>query len=379
MGERYDVIVVGAGIIGAMAAWRLAQQGHRVALVDAGPPGGQASNAAAGILAPSAEVDAPGAFWRLAHQSLSAYPEAVAALERDSGIQVDFHRSGVLQLAAAPGPEAAAALAERFRWQSALDPSLSWLDPQGVTELEPALDGLERPAIFAPNEAQVHAPKMVQAAVRAAVARGVELVAGTPVEAFLQDATGQVEGVVAGARRLQSRRGVVLAAGAWTGLLARQLELPLALEPVRGQVLGLHHDGPRLRRIVFWGSRYLCPKPDGRLIAGATEDAAGFDGRTTARGVLEIAEAVAQLGLPLDHLIFERAWAGLRPKLPDGWPVLGPVPGRESLFLASGHHRNGVLLSVITAAMVAAWAAGESLPQWAQFSPARLSAAPPEH
>jgi glycine oxidase len=368
---EFDVIVVGAGIIGSLSAWRLAQEGYRVALVDAGQPGGQASNAAAGILSPSAEVDQAGPFWELTALSLEHYDQMVEELQEESGMEVDFRRSGVLQLPTLddPGGER---LHERYRWQSALNPRIRWLSPVEVAEVEPALANRHLPAIYAPEEAQVHAPKMVQAAVRAAIWRGVNVWSGTPVERLLLRQNGQVEGVQSSRGAIRAHVGVVLAAGAWTGILSHTIGLHLPVEPVRGQVLGLHHDGPFLRHIVFWGSRYLCPKPDGRLIAGATEDAVGFEGRTSLNGLWQVTQALAELGLPMENLVFERAWAGLRPKVPDGLPVLGPVPGYPGLFLASGHHRNGILLSAITAELVKNWAAGRDLTPWTTFSPGRL-------
>lgn len=368
--SRFDIVVVGAGIIGCMGAWRLARQGWSVALIDAGEPGGQASNAAAGILSPSAEVQAPGPFWDLAQASLHRYPAMVAELEADSGMTVDFQQSGVLAVADA---EHASALVARERWQSAAGADLQWLDANSLTQVEPALSGTGFAAVlYAPHEAQVNAPKMVQAAVRAGQFRGVTFIGGNPVERLNRGPNGRVVGACLADRVVEAERGVILAAGAWTGLLARTLGLELPVEPIRGQVLGLNADHRILRHVVFMGTQYACPKPDGRVIVGATEDRAGYDRRPTARGLAVLSGILERLHLAELPFLFDRAWAGLRPKTPDTLPILGSWPGIEGLAVASGHYRNGVLLSVITASWMEAWATGSgATAQWRAFSPER--------
>lgn len=372
--ERFDIVIVGAGIIGALAAWMLGQSGYRVALVDRGAPGGQASNAAAGILSPTAEVDQPGPFWDLAASSLARYAPTISRLEEESGMRVDFTRSGVLQIA---GEDESQALLERFAWQRDVVPDLNWLDERELARVEPALgQSAPRVAIFAPGEAQVNAPKMVQAAVRAATRMGVVLLTGEPVVSILTEPSGKIAGVrLMDGQTLWARRGVVLAAGAWLGLIAQSLGLSVPVVPIRGQVLGLNSDQLALRRIVFSGHQYACPKPDGRLIVGATEDAVGFDARTSAAGVIRLSRVLEGLNLPVDRLLFDRVWAGLRPKAADGLPLIGTWPGHPGLFVAGGHYRNGVLLSVITAEWIRDWAFGEvPPPAWGAFRPDRLTA-----
>ena len=115
-----------------------------------------------------------------------------------------------------------------------------------------------------------------------------------------------------------------------------------------------------LIRHVIFGHTYLVPKGDGRLIVGATEDDAGFDQRVTAHGVGALIDIIESFGLSRHPLYLEQVWAGLRPKSDDGAPILGPWPEREGLYVANGHYRNGVLLSPITAEIVAQWTRGET-------------------
>lgn len=353
--QSYDVVVVGAGVIGTTTAWEIGRHGYRVALVDGGPPGGQASNAAAGILSPTAEAERPGPLWDLMLASFGQYPEMVRALESDSGMTVDFVRSGVLQL-----PDAGwdpAALAERFRWQSP-SAAVEWVEASALGQVEPGLESPNGGAIFSPYEGQVHAPKMVQAALRAGRRHGVTAYFGHPVEHVLRDGDGRVVGVRTPERDIYADRGIVIATGAWSGLVGRFVGRNWPVFPIRGQILALVGDHSPVRRIVFVGHRYLVPKPDGRLIVGATEDRAGFDGRVTAAGLQTLTASFDAFGVGLGPLHFDRIWAGLRPATEDGLPVIGPLADRPEVFVASGHYRNGVLLTPVTANWALNWASG---------------------
>ncbi|MBX6379032.1 MAG: FAD-dependent oxidoreductase, partial [Clostridia bacterium] len=169
---------------------------------------------------------------------------------------------------------------------------------------------------------------------------------------------------------------VVLAAGAWSGLLAARFGLPwrLPVHPVRGQIVSLRAEAGAPRRILFTDGAYLAPKPDGTVVVGATEDDAGFDRRVTAAAVARILANGLRLAPGLAAASFARAWAGLRPASGDGLPAVGPAPGVEGLTLAVGHFRNGILLGPHTGAAVArALAGGGWDPLLAPFDPARFA------
>jgi glycine oxidase len=140
----------------------------------------------------------------------------------------------------------------------------------------------------------------------------------------------------------------VLAAGAWTGGLLDQLGWRPGIRPVRGQIALLNTGAPLFRRVLLWGSRYLVPRPDGRVLVGSTEEDAGFTKRTTAAAISELLTLAGRLVPALAEAHLEQCWAGLRPGSPDGWPFLGPVPGCPNLYVAAGHFRAGIQLSPVT-------------------------------
>ncbi len=363
---HYDWIVVGAGIIGSLAAWRLAQEGHRVALVDAGSPGQQATGAAAGILSPLAEAETSGAFLELMRLSLKRYPTLIAELVEESGMDVQYHTTGVLQVGRDADRDR---LQNRYRWQAAY--GAEWVDETLLKQLEPHLVGYSV-ALYDPTESQVHPPLLVQAAVQAGFKRGVTAYFGMPVRSLVI-VGDTVQGVVLPLETLRARQGIVMAAGSWSSLVMDSLRPPLPVVPIRGQVVSIKQDQRAFQHIVFDGHTYVVPKRDGRLVVGATEDDAGYDSRVTTQGVSQLAKILESFGLTQSNAYVERFWAGLRPKSADGLPVLGPWPGLQGLYLATGHYRNGVLLSAITADIIRGWATNQSDPMdLTPFNPIRF-------
>ncbi len=364
MSGRYDWIVVGAGIIGSLTAWRLAQNGFRVALVDAGAPGQQATGAAAGILSPLAEAGTIGPFTTLMMHSLHRYPDLVLELTEESGIDIQYHSTGVLQIAK---EDELVRLRQRYAWQESF--GAVWVTD--MQKLEPSLAEYHA-AIYTPKEGQVHPPLLVQAAVRAALARNVHAFFGEPVRSLLRDGL-QVRGVQLPTQDLWADAGVIITAGAWSHLIVDSVSAPLPLSPIRGQILSLKTDHAPFRHIIFHQHSYLVPKRDGRLIVGATEDDAGFDSRVTASGITRLAEILQFFRISEPTFYLEKVWAGLRPKSADGLPILGRWPGQDSLYIATGHYRNGVLLSAITADIALGWATNKPAPMdLSPFHPQRF-------
>ncbi len=353
----YDAVVVGAGVVGCAIAFELGRRGARVALIDGGWPGGQASNAAAGILSPSAEADVATALWSLMQHSLAQYPDFVQTIEAEAQMAVEYQPTPVLMLAREP--EDKSLLQARYRALREMAIAAEWYDDPACRRIEPWLGEGEWAGIRVQGEAQVHAPRLVQALVRALAARGVHTRFGEPAVRLLAS-HDRIAGVETTQGQYPAER-VVVATGAWTHQWLAQAGIHVPVEPVRGQVLAFKPETADVRHIVFYGPRYLVPKPDGRLIVGATEDASGFDARVTARGLMDLADVMEHFPLPWASYGFERAWAGLRPKAPDGLPVIGPWPAHPELWVATGHYRNGILLTPVTAQLTADWAAGEPL------------------
>ena len=367
-----DVAVVGAGIIGCSIAWECARRGARVAVVDAGEPGRQASGAAAGMLAPASEAHGPGPFLEFGMRSLATWPAFAGELEGASAQGTGLALDGLLRVA---GDEAEAALLrERLGWQRDAGIEVEWVDAAEARRLEPALAaGLTGGAAWYPGEGHVESPRTVAALAAALRASGARVIEGARV-------TGWTRGSgldVAGAEALDAPT-VVVAAGAWSGEVAAALgAAPVPVRPARGQLLALAGVTPVPHRVLFGGLLgYAVGKADGSVLVGATEDDAGFDATPTQAATEHLLRVANTLLEGAARSSGTQAWAGLRPRTPDGLPVLGELDaGRVAarVLVASGHHRNGVLLAPATAAGIAQLALeGATPPGWEAFTPQRF-------
>jgi len=360
-----DVIVVGGGVIGCAIAYYLACEGVRVEVVERGEIGGEASGAAAGMLAPLAEVEDAGSFQSLCVESLRLFPSLATTLREETGIDVEYLPSGILRVALTDDEE------RRLRTlvEYPGDLPLKWLSPEELRAFEPALSPAIRGGLYSPAEHQVNADRLVQAFARAAEAKGAVLRRAT-VRGLMREGV-RIVGVQTNEGRIRAGH-VVLAAGPWTRRLAASLSVDLPLFPVRGQMLAL--PSKSAPRHIIWGSAgYLVPKANGLVFAGATVERVGFRRRTTAAGLRGLTTMASSLVPRLGALAPIDSWAGLRPGSADGLPLLGTLPGRDGVSVATGHYRNGILLSPITGRLIARaiidGSPGEAL---APFSPARF-------
>lgn len=369
MSQAPDVAIVGGGVIGCAAAWYLARAGMRVELFERGVLGGEATAASAGILAPLAESVAPGPFVELALAGLHAFEQDIEALRGDSVVDPEYRVSGVLRLAA--DEAGARALQQAAAWQANARLDLRWLAPGQVAALEPGLAACAG-GLLSPREGHVNPPRLTAALAAAAANRGAALHEHCPPLLPWVEG-GRVRGLVAGGERRPAGH-VLLAAGAMSGAWAEALGLRLPVRPVKGQMLLLRPPRPPLRHVVFAGHGYLVPRADGTVYVGATQEEAGFDRRVTAAGLQELTAVAGALVPALRDAELVRAGAGLRPGTADDLPILGAAPGADGLLIATGHFRNGILMSLITGRIVAALARGEApeLPL-AAFSAARFA------
>lgn len=362
-----DVIVVGGGVIGCAVAYYLACEGVRVDVLERGEIGGEASGAAAGMLAPLAEVEDAGAFQALCVESLRLFPALASTLREETGIDIEYLTSGILRVALTDAEE------RRLR-ELAARPGclpLHWLKAEELRAFEPALSPEIRGGLYSPEEHQVNADRLVQAFARAAEAKGAALHRGR-VSGLLIPGDHRVVGVRTANGDIIAGHAV-LAAGPWTGRLAAPLGTDLPVFPVRGQMMALpSRSAPRH---IVWGSAgYLVPKANGLVFAGATVEKVGFRRRTTAAGLRGLAAMASSLAPRLGAISPVDSWAGLRPGSADGLPLLGPLPGWEGVSVATGHYRNGILLSPITGRLIArSIIDGSPDEALGPFSPARFA------
>jgi glycine oxidase len=329
--KNWDVIVIGGGIIGLSLSIELRKKGTNVLVIERGEPGREASHAAGGMLV-DCRLETPPALQPLATASARMYPEFAHELEVESGTKVDLRDQGTILF-----PSAEHAPPSEF----------SALTPAQLTELEPALSEVKDPAFFV-REHSVDPRALTAAALKTAKNRGVGFSSGDSVTAVnLSD--GQVTGVTTNKTSFLASK-VVNCAGAWSGQVGPSA---FPTRPVKGQILCLVMPSRTLLKHVIRSSRvYLIPRSDGRLLVGATIEEAGFDKRTDASTIQHLHQAAIALVPKLLDAQIHEAWAGLRPGTPDALPILGATetPG---YYVATGHFRDGILLSPITAQVMA--------------------------
>ncbi len=351
--KKPTVAIIGAGVIGLGIAWRLAARGASVTVFDKGAPGAGASHAAAGMLAACVEAE-PGedALVSLCRESQARWPAFAAELEQLSGLDVELRPEGTLVLALTADDQAR--LHHQLVFQQKLGLPLQWISAAETRRREPHLAGKLAGAVYSPEDTQVDNRKLAAALRIAAEAAGARISEQREVSAISSHA-GRVDGVVLvdGARITVDV--VVLAAGAWSrgiGGLAPELRPPV--RPIKGQMLALRMDAaaPLLSHVVWAPGVYLVPRRDGRLLAGATVEEKGFDTALTAGGILTLLEAAWRAVPAVEELAIEELWVGHRPGSRDDAPILGAGP-MEGLIYATGHHRNGILLTPITADAIA--------------------------
>jgi glycine oxidase len=359
-----DTAIIGGGIIGISCAIALAEAGLRVAVFDRQEPGREASWAAAGMLSPAPHLPGDEPLVALARESLRLYPEFILSIESASSKRASFSHEGAMELFfGADAPQ------ERDRYVAACRNLGLEVDAISATEArrrESAIASTARAAAFFPDEATLEPRALMEAAIEAARARGVEIHPNAAVQS-LTIQQSRCSAIIAGNDRIVARH-VVIAAGCFSreiftpdSYCAQRLAPFLPTRPVRGQMLALSPRDTTLSRAVRSSRGYLVPRGNGWIVAGSTLEEAGFDKHTTTEGLQKIRRAAIELVPGLADAEVAESWCGLRPGTPDGLPILGPVD-IDGVILATGHFRNGILLAPITAQLVKAWVTESKLP-----------------
>jgi len=336
-----DVIVVGAGIIGATCAWRLTQAGLSVKVLDRSAPGSEASQAALGVLTFHGRPDLmPRPMRELAQRSRDYYPAIIDELEQTLGERVYYQQEG--QLIIGMNADDLKSLKETLRVNLEEGIELERATVEEALMLEPNLNPGIAGALYSPNDAWVDNTALTQAIVSAAQQAGAvfEQVEVTSVEI----SNGQAAGVHA-QDTMYEADWVVLAAGAWSGQI---WDVPV--RPRRGQAYTV--EGSYFKRVIHSPRAYIVPKGENQTMLGATVEDVGFDATNTPDGLGSISTRAFEISPMLETSTFVEAWAGLRPGTPDDLPIIGPDVEAPNLIIATGHFRNGILLAPITAELV---------------------------
>ncbi len=346
-----DVIIIGGGIIGCNIAYDLAKRNVKSLVIDkASAVGTEASWAGAGILTSHASTHEP--YPILCRSSLALYPALAEELRVETQIDIELIQSGTLSVFF-DSTEAAGliGLADR-RVKRGF--SAEVLTAEHAWQLEPALSKSIAGGVLFPEDAQVRNPKMVTALTKAAAKLGAQFQVGNPVTDFIrvrEDGEEHVVGVVVNGETYYADT-FVIAAGCWTGTLTAQLDVPIHVEPAKGQIVLVEAMPPLFERTIDGLGIYIVPRADGKILLGATVEFVGYDKTATVDGAKQLIDAGIAIAPQLADSTFVQTWVGLRPYAKRG-PLLGYLPGYDNVVLASGHFKNGILLAPITGQLIA--------------------------
>jgi glycine oxidase len=368
--KKFDAAIAGGGVIGGAIALELARAGLRVAVFDRQQPGQEASWASAGIISPAPESPAMIVTVPLAKASVALYPEFVARVEEISGRSVGFRAKGTLE--ALFSRDTKAELSTIIALHHGLGLKAEPLRAADARELEPALSEEVEAAVLRPEEASVDNRLLTAAVLEAAQRSGAEIFSGNGAKAIWREGN-RCAGLVLQNEKVEAK-WTVIAAGCFSATI--EGIAPYApVRPAKGQMVALRADDLKMERVLWSEKIYLVPRNDGRILAGATVEYAGFDKRTTAGGIEKVLSAAIDLAPGLADARIEETWAGLRPDSPDHLPILGPAD-LDGLLLATGHFRSGILLTPITARLVREWIMEQRVSvDWDRFSPLRFQSA----
>jgi glycine oxidase len=361
-----DAIIVGGGGIGCSIAWRLAQAGLSVKVIERNVPGSGASSSAGGMLLPQEESDGPGDMLNLMLKSRELYPAFSEELQSESGIEIEFKSKGSLKLLFDEEDEKLAD--ECLEWHRREDLALERLTAGEVLDLEPNLGPDLLGALYYPTEGQVGNRKLVTALVAAARKIGVEFHNGEEMLGIRADERG-VE--IETSADTYTGQTAVLCGGAWSKEIGERLGFVLPVFPYKGQMVQLQVSAPMFERPILHRGSYLISKPIGRVLCGGTMEKVGFDKRVTGEAIHSILDNALRIAPCLSDAELVDTWSCFRPATPDGLPIIGRIPNMSNVIAATGHFRNGILLIPVTAELVAGLVIRGEEEGLAPFAPGR--------
>jgi len=357
-GKGKRVVVIGGGVIGGLTALYLHRLGATPVILEKGKTGRESSWAGAGILCPIHPWLYPDSFTHLIDSSLSMYPALTELLLEYSAESIEWHNNGLLipffDDDRIHHREDALNWSRRFGWQ------VEELDSKQAQEHEPTLSESVCGALLWPKVGQVRNPRLLAAVRTALQCCAVPVRENAEVTGLLEDKHGCINGVQLANGEKVEADAVLMAAGSWSGELAKQIGLELPVEPVKGQIVLLKDEPGRVNHIIKHDDAYLVPRVDGHVLVGASMERVGFQRGTTENVVNNLLDATYRITPGLKRAAVVQQWMGFRPGSPDGMPYLGPVEHRPGLWIATGHYRNGVALAPGTAEIMSRWIMGEA-------------------
>ena len=364
-----DVLIIGGGIMGTASAWELARHGAKVVVLERSVPGAEASSAAAGILGAQAEAHQPGPMAELCLASRARYAKFARALSAETHIDVGYRECGVLRVAF--DQSGTRKLQAENAWQRKRRLKVEALSGRELAQHEPQLSRKLAGGVRFPDDARVEPKALLRALHIAALGRGVLFRSGAFVRRVVVEGERAV-GVALDDGSVLRAKNVLVAAGSWTSLIGG-LGLPAGqVVPARGQIVELELPSPPLSHVVFGPGAYLVPRDDGRVLVGSTLEFVGYEREVTAGAVRDLLTHAIAILPALSRAGLRATWSNFRPYTKDELPLLGRT-NIASLFLSTGHYRNGILLAPVSAEIVRAAVLGQRAPvPLAAFRPERV-------
>ncbi|MDQ0215499.1 glycine oxidase [Oikeobacillus pervagus] len=341
----YDILVIGGGVIGCSIAYHLAKKGHRIAIVERGELGQEASSAAGGMLGSQNEFDEEHPLFPLAQKSRQMYPNLQAELKELTGIDIELVQEGLLKMASSS--KDLEAIHRQYQFLSSRNPHITWCERDDLLQMETNLSEEVEAGIYIPEDGQVSAPKLSKALATACKKMSVSIYERTEaIDMIIQNE--KVVGVKTNHHELFGHQ-TIIASGAWSNQLLKKTGRSIPMIPVKGECYSVICDQPLIRKTLFnVNGCYIVPKSENRLLIGATSTPHCDQHHVSVAGLHSlIIQATAMLP-KIKESTFERAWAGIRPQTGDGMPYMGEHPELENLYICTGHYRNGILLTPIT-------------------------------
>ncbi len=350
-----DVLIIGGGLIGLSIAWHLADHGIHAVVLERDTVGSGASGAATGLLAP---VTASGRFGHMVDfgiESLQYYSEFLSFVREESQQEIELQTAGLMRIAIDSGAEAM--LSKFDNWPHAKSLEMVRLSATEALSIAPYISPDVRGAVISPMERQVNPRTLLKCLRKCCMKRGVSIIEHEQARS-ISDISGS-----GNKRAIRVRTdkedycfdALVIASGAWSADLGRTLGYALPVRPMKGQVLtALPGTTPHNVQFTVYGNHsYIIPGDDNALLLGSTSVNSGFDTRPTLKGITDIVASTAQMMPSILDSEFQHTWCGLRPATPDYFPILGRLPSWDNVFVATGHYKNGILLTPITGKVIA--------------------------
>jgi len=338
-------IIIGGGLIGLLSAYYLREAGQKVTVVDKGAIGKESSWAGGGILSPLYPWRYPDAVTELASWSQNAYPDLIQRLSRDTQIDAQLNRCGLMILDESD-INTAISWAERYRKPIELIP------PSIQKKIAPGInpDITPKQALWLPDIAQIRNPRMIKALAMHLTQRGVPILENMPVSEIATH-NHRLKGIVVNGKMMPAS-SVTVACGAWSSQLLKNHPVALTIEPVKGQMIIFKAIPQLLTPLLLSDSHYLIPRLDGRILAGSTLEYVGFDKHKTPEAKNQLHQFATKLYPALADYPVEHHWSGLRPGSATQIPLICQHPDINGLYINTGHFRNGVVTAPASARLL---------------------------